>query len=199
MPSRYCEVGVALNGSVYLPASDGAVATCSDAVAALRAVKRPSGSAPLTVQGVISLIKCPGVEQNPAIFIDSAAAFADEFSLDGLSLDWEACPYACDAKPIDCGCYGCAEPCTCKPAGFGTRVAQTVNALGKKLLQKKRKLTVALGVLKKDVNGNLVNPPYVCEPALSLHPGCWLIGADAQTRTFRVPQQASRPPTSRAC
>ena len=99
LPSRYCEVGVRSNGTVYLPA-DGAVATCSDAVAALRAVKRPAGAQPLTVQGVISLIKCPGVEQNPAIFIETAAAFADEFNFDGISLDWEACPYACDAKPI---------------------------------------------------------------------------------------------------
>ena len=84
--------------------------------------------------------------------------------------DWEACAYYCDAKPVDCGCYGCPQPCTCQPAGFGTKVAQTVNALGKKLLQKKRKLTVALGVLKKDLNGQLVPPPYVC--TLAGPPAC---------------------------
>ena len=55
-------------------------------------------------------------------------------------------------------------------ASFGTKVAQTVNALGKKLLQKKRKLTVALGVLKKDLNGQLVHPPYVC--MFACRPSC---------------------------
>ena len=87
----YCEVSVAKNGSVYLPGytapgAAGAAATCSSAVAALRAIKRPAGAPPLTVQGVISLIHCPGVEQAPTIFIESAAAFADEFNLDGLNL-----------------------------------------------------------------------------------------------------------------
>ena len=71
---------------------------------------------------------------------------------------------------VDCGCYGCPGPCTCQPAGFGTNVAKTVNALGKKLLQKKRKLTVALGVLKKDLNGQLVHPPYVC--MFACRPSC---------------------------
>ena len=87
----YCEVSVAKNGSVYLPGytapgAAGAAATCSSAVAALRAIKNPETKAPLTVQGVISLIHCPGVEQNPNLFIESAAAFADEFNLDGLNL-----------------------------------------------------------------------------------------------------------------
>jgi len=93
LPSRYCEVSVAKNGSVYLPGyiapgAAGAAATCSDAVAALRtpcAIKNPKTKAPLTVQGVISLIHS-GVEQDPKIFIESAAAFADEFNLDGLNL-----------------------------------------------------------------------------------------------------------------
>ena len=159
----FCEVGVRTNGSVYLPDSDGAAATCAQATAALRAIKRPNGRRPLTVQGVISLISCPGVEQDPSIFIESAAAFAEQFGFDGLNLDWEACAYYCDAKPIDCGCSGCAAPCTCSPAGFGTKVAHTVNVLGATLLKKNRKLTVALGVLKKDINGLLVRPPYVCK------------------------------------
>eukprot|EP01043_Picozoa_sp_COSAG02_P007970 COSAG02_NODE_247_length_27137_cov_61.275057_16_plen_395_part_00 len=152
-----CEVGLHANGSVYMP-DDGAPRQCADAVAAIRAA-----SSSITVQGVVPIVSCPlsqTINRNPRIFVDSAAAFAERFSFDGINIDWEACPYYCDANPTDCGTYG--VKCLCSPAGFGTGVAHTVNTLGKRLLlEANRTVTLAIGVLKKDNNGAIVRPPYV--------------------------------------
>ena len=152
-----CEVGIRANGSVYMP-DDGAPRQCADAVAAIRAV-----SSSITVQGVVPIVSCPlsqTINSNPGVFVDSAAAFAERFGFDGINIDWEACPYYCDAHPTDCGTYG--VECLCSPAGFGTGVAHTVNALGEQLLLRaNRTVTLAIGVLKKDNNGAIVKPPYV--------------------------------------
>ena len=146
---------------------DGAKQQCVDAISALREIRRPPGalgsSSRLTVQGVIGIVNCTLsmqiINSLSETFVDSAAVYADELGLDGLNLDWEACPYYCDAHPIDCGTAG--AKCKCSPAGFGTGVALTTVALGKKLLQKKRTVSLAIGVLKKGNDGQIVKPPYV--------------------------------------
>lgn len=151
-----CEVGMRSNGSLYMP-NDGAPRLCAEAVAAIREV-----SSSISVQGLIPIISCPvslAINSNPRIFVDSATAFAERFGFDGINIDWEACPYYCDAHPTDCGTYG--VKCLCSPAGFGTGVAQTVNRLGEQLLKANRTVTLAIGVLKKDNNGAIVRPPYV--------------------------------------
>lgn len=162
-----CEVGIHDSGAVYMPA-DGAKQQCAEAVAALRAIPRPGAlgsNSKLTVQGVVSIVNCTmsvQINNNPETFVESAAAYAEELGFDGLNLDWEACPYYCDAHPIDCGTGGWPPPdCKCSPAGFGTGVAETANALGARLLESNRTVTLAIGVLKKGTTGQIVTPPYV--------------------------------------
>jgi hypothetical protein len=143
-----CEVGLRSNGTVYLPA-DGAAQQCADGVAAIRAIRDT-----ITVHGGVSVISCPMsqyINQHPDAFIESAVAFATRFDFSGLNIDWEACPYYCDASPTD----------GCSPAGFGAGVAHTINLLGKRLLETNRSVTLAIGVLKKGNNGAIVQPPYV--------------------------------------
>ena len=146
--------------------ADGAAEKCAEAVAALRAIRRPQGSGTserLTVQGVISVVDCAlsqRINSSPQVFVDSAAAYAKEMMLDGINIDWEACPYYCDQIPIDCGTTGAT--CKCSPAGFGKGVADTVNALGKTLQQQNnRTVSLAIGVLAKGNDGKISKPPHV--------------------------------------
>ena len=85
-----CEVGLRENGSVYMPSGDGSATQCAEVVAALRAVRRPTGGRGLTVHGVVPVIDCAHtvrINKSPEIFVSSAARFAEQFGFDGLNLE----------------------------------------------------------------------------------------------------------------
>jgi hypothetical protein len=129
----YCKTGLNYSSLAVLNFN---VTDCQRAVAALRLIK-PGFS----VQGVIGLSDCPVAQKinaMPQRFYGSVLQHVQTMSVDGIQLDWEACPF-CDSTPLSGGN-------NCTPAGFGQKFGEMALGLAKLLRSQRKTLSLAITV-----------------------------------------------------